>query len=129
MMHREAYCLMKYRTDDGSEEEMLWNSRDGVTPFTLNSKSGKRMSHVEWNSDRFDPNFDPPPGSRIFVDATLQLVKPELEKYIDRIWNQGARETFGTKAVAFKRLLDDWLREGAPWVITVAERATKDAQP
>lgn len=119
MIHREAYCLMKYRSDDGAEEEMLWNSRDGVTPFIITSKTGKKMSHVEWNKDTYITDFDPPIGTRIFVDATLQLVKPELEKYIERIWNKGARDHFGTRERAYKILLDDWLKPGAPWIVTV----------
>lgn len=121
MEHREAFCLMKYRSDDGSEEEMLWNSRDGVTPFCIRSRNGeKMMSHVEWNKDTFIIDFDPPPGMRVFVDATLDLVTPDLEAYIEKFWHQGMRKTFGNKDTAFCKLLPDWLHGGkAPWIITV----------
>jgi hypothetical protein len=29
--HPEAFMLMEYVSEDGSETEVLWNSRDGVT--------------------------------------------------------------------------------------------------
>lgn len=32
--HKEAYLLMNYRCECG-HHELIWNSRDGVTPFTL----------------------------------------------------------------------------------------------
>jgi len=31
--HVEAFCLMHYACDCG-HHEVIWNSRDGVTPFT-----------------------------------------------------------------------------------------------
>ena len=30
--HKEAYMLMNYRCECG-HHELIWNSRDGVTPF------------------------------------------------------------------------------------------------
>jgi len=39
--HAGAFCLMTYRADDGTEEEQVWNSRDGVTPFVITLRSGK----------------------------------------------------------------------------------------
>lgn len=34
-LHKEAFCLMLYRGVESGEEEWLWNSRDGVTPFII----------------------------------------------------------------------------------------------
>lgn len=122
MEHREAFCLMKYQSDDKSETETLWNSRDGVTPFILSNRDKtKHMRHVEWGNDRCDPNYIPLPGMRIFVSATEELVKPDLLKYIDSFWgNHGGRKHFGTKENAYAQLLPDWLHDGeAPWVLTV----------
>jgi len=70
--HAEAFHLMKYATKDGSHWEMIWNSRDGVTPFMVHSEDGRTMEHVEWRSDQYAPEWVPPLGSRIFVDATLE---------------------------------------------------------
>lgn len=120
-IHGEAFCLMKYQTDDGTETEMLWNSRDGVTPFMLLSKTGKQMKHVDWRNDKLAVDFKPPSGMRVFVNATLELVTPELNKYVDKIWDDEkypASKQWTTKQECFDALLPDWLQNGeAPWVI------------
>jgi hypothetical protein len=117
--HREAFCLMTYRSDDGSTEEVLWNSRDGVTPFMLKSRDGKMMQHVDWRSDQCFPDFKPPSGMRMFVDATRELVTLELEKYVEFIFTQRSGGYWATRQEAFDALLPGWLNGGkAPWVIT-----------
>ncbi len=68
--HAEAFCLMTYRTGDGTEEERIWNSRDGVTPLLITLRSGRTAMHVDWRSDRPDPDYQPPVGSRIFVSMS-----------------------------------------------------------
>lgn len=70
--HAEAFCLMQYATEDGSERELIWNSRDGVTPMYITSRSGREMRHVNWRDDRCLPDYEPPDGSRLFVDMTRQ---------------------------------------------------------
>lgn len=49
--HQEAYCLMQYDADDGTETEVVWNSRDGVTPFGITLRSGKPATHARWGED------------------------------------------------------------------------------
>ena len=118
--HREAFCLMQYRSDDGTEAEQLWNSRDGVTPFIITSRSGKRMTHVDWNSDECVPDFKPAKGMRIFVDATEELVTPALNEYVEKIFEDYHGGYWKTRKEAFKALLPGWLHEGqAPWLVTV----------
>ena len=119
-IHKEAFCLMTYAADDGSETETLWNSREGVTPFGISSVSGKSMHHVAWQEDKYCPDFVPPPGMRIFVDATLELVTPELNKYVETIFSEYEGGCWKTRQEAFDALLPGWLSNGeAPWVITV----------
>ena len=118
--HAEAFCLMKYRSDDGTEEEVIWNSRDGVTPFVVPSKSGKPMTHVDWKLDEYRPNFKPQPGDRYFVDATREIVTPELNKYVERIFTEHGGGYWNTRQEAFDALLPDWLHNGeAPWMVMV----------
>jgi len=57
---------MTYRSDDGSETEQIWNSRDGVTPFVIRSRSGKEMTHVNWQHDKPIPNHRLKHGDRFF---------------------------------------------------------------
>jgi hypothetical protein len=90
--HAEAFCLMTYRSDDGTEEEVIWNSRDGVTPFIITLRSGKQARHVDWRSDRRVPDYRPKPGERIFVDLTEARAR-QLVKRNRRQWRrQGYRD-------------------------------------
>ena len=51
--HAEAYCLMKYKCEKCRKTEILWNSRDGVTPFMINcEKCDGHMQHTDWNEDK-----------------------------------------------------------------------------
>ena len=119
--HGEAFCLMQYRSDDGTESEQLWNSRDGVTPFVVNSRSGIPMRHVDWQHDKCIPDFVPPSGMRMFVDATEELVTPVLNEYVDRIFTEANGGYWKTKADAFKALLPGWLHNGeAPWIVVAS---------
>jgi hypothetical protein len=78
--HSEAYCLMVYATEDRSEVETIWNSRDGVTPFCIKSRDGSKfMNHIDWHRDMPDPDFVPPYGSRVFIDKSNTDNSPKLK--------------------------------------------------
>ncbi len=81
--HAAAFCLMTYRADDGTEEEQIWNSRDGVTPYVIRLRSGKTAAHVDWRNDRRMPDYEPPAGSRIFVDLTEERARAHARKYAE----------------------------------------------
>ena len=116
--HAEAFCLMQYSSDDGTEREVLWNSRDGVTPFVISSRNGKKMAHVDWRQDKYVPDYKPKSGMRVFVDATEELVTDKLNEYVDKIFAEHGGGYWPTKEDAFKALLPGWLHEGeAPWIV------------
>lgn len=118
LIHKEAFCLMEYTSKDGFLKEILWNSRDGVTPFIIMSVDGREMRHTNWNKDRFLPNFKPPKGMRIFVDAIEELVTPKLKEYIEKIFTEHNGGYWKTREEAFKTILPDWLKNGKePWII------------
>lgn len=85
--HPEAYCLMTYRSQDGSVEEVIWNSRDGVTPFVVHSESGVEMAHVNWDSDLCAPDYKPLPGQRVFVDMDEELATKAAWESVERYWD------------------------------------------
>jgi len=70
--HPEAFCLMQYQCEDGKGPiEWIWNSRDGVTPFTVRSPDGDGLSqHIDWGCDVYAPHYVPSIGQRVFVDLT-----------------------------------------------------------
>jgi hypothetical protein len=118
--HREAFCLMKYRSDDGTEEETIWNSRDGVTPFVVTLPSGKTASHVNWNEDRCVPDFKPPVGSRMFVDITAERARASAERNAADWWDQPiAKDMYPTREAMVDALAASYYTPGSPDLIEV----------
>lgn len=122
--HAEAYCLMTYRSDDGTEEEVIWNSRDGVTPFAITLRSGKSARHVDWHLDRRVPDYQPKPGERMFVDLTPERARQAAERNVDTYLAGEARESllaqFGSRDAAIQSLAASYLeRAGSPDLIEV----------
>lgn len=112
--HAEAYCLMTYRSDDETEEEIIWNSRDGVTPFTITLRSGKPARHVNWRDDVRDPDYKPKPGERIFVDLTPERAEEHARRVMSNWEHLPQREL-----PSLKELTQSYLRDGAPDLIEV----------
>jgi len=115
--HAEAFCLMTYRSDDGTEEEVIWNSRDGVTPFVITLRSGRKASHVDWHRDRRVLDYSPPAGSRIFVDLTADAARQYAAANAERWFAEGpeARQQYGTvEAMALELAAEYLSRPGAP---------------
>jgi len=83
--HAEAFKLMKYR-DTAGNEEIIWNSRDGVTPFIVTSRHGFEAQHVDWNKDTYAPDYAPKPGDRIFVDLTIDVAIEFARKRVAESW-------------------------------------------
>lgn len=79
----EAFCLMKYRDTLGNEE-WIWNSRDGITPFCVTSKLGMPADHVEFSRDRYLPNHVPNVGDRIFVNLTPAVARAWSVRWYER---------------------------------------------
>lgn len=116
--HREAYCLMKYATSDGKEVEWIWNSRDGVTPFVVRSKSGREMTHVQWMYDVRIKGYIPLEGERVFVDATHDLLRPRAEEMCKRHHPELGGENLEQMIL---NTLNQWCRSGNPTMITADE--------
>lgn len=73
--HVEAFKLMTYRCKSCGFTEILWNSRDGVTPFCVTCpKCGKLdQEHINWRGDVYAPEHIPESGQRIFIDFPESL--------------------------------------------------------
>lgn len=73
--HKEAFCLMFYENEETRNGFVIWNSRDGVTPFIV-GEDGVHYQHNHWSMDMPVTNQDYiqrhilVPGQRIFRDMT-----------------------------------------------------------
>lgn len=130
--HGEAFMLMLYASDDKSAMELLWNSRDGVTPFMLDHASGKLMQHVAWQKDVRIERFLPPVGMRVFVDLTREKAEAFASKWAEEHWGNPEDEyalchLYATKEEAeaawIKREMEE--RPGQPDVVVVDEAFQK----
>lgn len=87
-VHGEAFMLMTYASDDGSVRELIWNSRDGVTPFVITARDGvTQMTHVDWGRDQYQPYRIPDVGERIFVDLTPEAAAEAGRENAARFWD------------------------------------------
>lgn len=114
MRHAEAYKLMNYRCRECGHHEILWNSRDGVTPFCIpcskcNDPMG--MTHVDWNSDRFSPWFSPTKGQRYFADMTRMRARELANSNADILVSRGDIEQNDRNRCA-DRMFEDYFGDG-----------------
>lgn len=120
---------MLYRDTNGNEE-WIWNSRDGVTPYGITSRQGFNATHCEWSRDRCVPDHKPNPGDRIFVDLTIERAREHRREFVDKWWNDARRDgwsaRYESKEEAIELLAQEDLTYGggpAPDLIEVtAER-------
>lgn len=123
--HAEAFCLMEYVSDDGTEKEVIWNSRDGVTPFVITLKSGKTAHHHDWSKDRCVPDFKPPKGTRMFVDMTEERARERATKMAAHYWDDNvanAQDHFDSREQCINDLVQynlEEARRGAPDIVEV----------
>jgi hypothetical protein len=126
--HSEAFCVMTYRSDDGTESEQLWNSRDGVTPFVISLRSGKQATHVDWQADiRMPEDWKPPFDMRYFADLTPEraviIAKANVARWLtDRDMAETLNRHYGSVPNAIESLSLQYLEvPGAPDVIDPLE--------
>lgn len=123
-VHGEAFCLMTYTATDGSgDSEVVWNSRDGVTPYIIALRDGREARHA--GRPVRAPGHRPEPGSRIFVDLTVDRASLLAARNAERWWKLDTARcrTSGRwpdKLAFAAALAADYLRsEGAPDLIEV----------
>lgn len=126
--HLEAFCLMKYR-DAGGHEEIIWNSRDGVTPFVVVSRfyPGAPAQHVDWAADIRVPFYIPKIGERVFVDLTLEraLEKAAMKVQINWSWMQNHGK-FGN--MTQEQAIEHFATAYKPWEpdLVMVDKALRD---
>ena len=69
--HKEAFALMIYMCDVCGTKEVVWNSRDGVTPFGTNCPScGRSYTHHFFGADECAPNHKLHKYQKFWRDGT-----------------------------------------------------------
>ncbi len=125
--HREAYCLMTYRCEQCGTEEVLWNSRDGVTPFCIpcaacGASGLGAMSHVRFHEDRRASLYVPQPGQRYFIDMTRERARELSNRNADRLVSMGRIPSNDRNRVS-DTFFEDYYRDGtAPDIQTAPAR-------
>lgn len=130
-LHAEAFMVMRYE-GAGGRREWIWNSRDGITPFCVQSADGQvDLQHGNWHLDRYDPFHVPAIGSRIFVDMTEEIARPRAVAYVDRHWDDdempmSSHPMFASlgKTGAVEHFVKEWVADWgghSPCVVVVSE--------
>ena len=125
--HSEAFCTMRYECETCGFSEVLWNSRDGVTPFVMECPiCGGTMIHVDGDLDQCLPDYLPKPNQRVFVDSTPQIYEVLVRARIQRQWNDESypmKDRFETPMDAVMSLSN--FTEGMPYIIRISKRRKK----
>lgn len=123
--HAEAYKLMTYECESCGFRESIWNSRDGVTPFTIGCRHciGGTARHVEWSRAAYVPGHEPQPGDRMFVDLTKPRALEQATAFVEFIIDhklEGWPETFEDTERQIEKYASQFFGTGgAPDLITV----------
>ncbi len=82
--HGEAYMLMTYTCSCG-HHEVIWDSRDGVTPFAMTCPScgSPTLRHVDWSGDMRAPDHEPHYGQGLWRDGTPDDAVAIITKRLD----------------------------------------------
>ena len=66
-IHAEAFMVLYYGCNSCQKIEAIWNSRDGVTPFTIGCPHcGGRMIDITPKDNPAQPDYVPGPDMRVF---------------------------------------------------------------
>lgn len=93
--------LMNYACECG-HREIIWNSRDGVTPFCATCPSCGRatLRHVDWGSDTYAPNHKPHRYQRFWRDGTPDEAEAIMRRRIETM-----KDTYPTTPEYAERLI------------------------
>lgn len=112
--HPEAWCLMRYKCEECGHLEVLWNSRDGVTPFSIpcsacNDSMG--MTHIDFGSDQRLPLYRPDRGQRYFANMTRERAREHANRNADQLVSIGRIAENERNQVA-RRLFESYYGDG-----------------
>lgn len=119
-LHTEAFKLMTYRCKSCGFTEVLWNSRDGVTPFCITCPNCGKLDqeHINWRDDIYMPNHIPEKGQRIFIDFPESLKVVTARRRIQSAIGTEFELTPGRHKEALKEIIASF-QPGEPYIIRI----------
>lgn len=130
-VHIEAFCLMWYACKSCYHRELLWNSRDGVTPFgtACPSCGAPDLMHVEFYRDQYAPHHIPHHGQRMWVNMTRERAQLLATARLEIVKTR--RRTSEAEAEAIHQSLFDAIYAGgaAPDLVVCGYQPTAGAKP
>jgi hypothetical protein len=127
--HAEAFYLMRYecggrldlndraprnRSPGCGHHEIMWNSRDGVTPFGTQCPScGGDLLHTAFGSDRYAPGHKPHIGQRVWRGGTRAEWESAYLRTVMRNQPSISRSEAETIASEYAR---EAVERGEPWL-------------
>lgn len=83
----EAFMLMWYGCNHCGHRELIWNSRDGITPFGMDCPScgHTTLRHVHWDKDLRMPHHKLHRGQRFWRDGAPADAEAIMIRRLDSI--------------------------------------------
>ncbi|MDH5184458.1 MAG: hypothetical protein OEX12_11275 [Gammaproteobacteria bacterium] len=85
--HKEAFCAMHYHCGTCNITEIIWNSRDGVTPSMVRCNEpgcDGVMKHIHFNLDAVHLEYNLLHNQRYFRDGTIEDAMSITKEVYDR---------------------------------------------
>lgn len=122
--HREAFCHMIYQCLKCGTQRVIWNSRDGVTPFMLQCQADSdcdgSMQHREWQRDLYDPDYRLKEGNLYWRDMSDDEKLEFATEAVNNNWEHREfqmRRMFKAKEQAIKHFMSQY-KPGSPMLAT-----------
>jgi hypothetical protein len=132
--HKEAFCHMRYRCELCLVTVSIWNSRDGVTPFSIGRCeaspvcAGEMVHAAPWSDDRCEPDYVPAFGDLVFIDMpegiAQILASMRLRQFEGGAYGRerGSDDWKATHAA----LVKDYTHPGQPYLLGTRGRSLVD---
>lgn len=133
--HAEAFCAMQYECENCKSIEVIWNSRDGVTPLCITSGccEGHISQHTRFEQDVYYPSFPFHLNiRRVFVNHTKESAKDAANKFFDKVGEKMMEQFPHLKELGKEKLIESKCNEiygngDRPRVVEVEELIKKSS--
>lgn len=113
-VHNEAFMLMAYTCEACKMRDVIYNARDGVTPFAVPCRmcDGGLMTHRNWTADVYAREHIPEVGDLMFLDTSAETLLAAKRQYVEGMWTDPDRPMSAmfpdkTKAEVARALADE----------------------